>query len=176
MSYQLDQFCADAAAPLDRGPTLTQALEDMGRALARLLKNPDFVAATFDETTPAGKRVLYHDPKHDFYVLAHVQTAGKAGSPHSHGDSWAIYGNAARVTSMTEYRRINPADDAGAVLEIADYYDLCAGQTRVYPKGMTHSTAHPDRAWVIRITGTDLDVLPRYHFRKSTDRILNASV
>jgi hypothetical protein len=34
-----------------------------------------------------------------------------------------------------------------------------------------HSTAHPEKAWVIRVTGTDLDALPRYHFRKQ-DRIL----
>ena len=37
--------------------------------------------------------------------------------------------------------------------------------------GVIHSTAHPEKAWVIRVTGTDLDVLPRYHFRKQ-DRIL----
>jgi hypothetical protein len=34
-----------------------------------------------------------------------------------------------------------------------------------------HSTAHPNKAWVIRVTGTDLDVLPRYHFGKQ-DRML----
>jgi len=34
-----------------------------------------------------------------------------------------------------------------------------------------HAPAHPDNAWVIRGTVTDLDVLPRYRFRKQ-DRIL----
>ena len=36
------------------------------------------------------------------------------------------------------------------------------------------STAHPRLAWVIRITGTDLDRLPRYHFGKK-DKILESA-
>jgi hypothetical protein len=34
-----------------------------------------------------------------------------------------------------------------------------------------HSTAHAKKAWVIRVTGTDLDALPRYRFGKQ-DRLL----
>jgi len=26
------------------------------------------------------------------------------------------------------------------------------------------------QAWVVRITGTDLDAIPRYHFRAKTDK------
>jgi hypothetical protein len=37
---------------------------------------------------------------------------------------------------------------------------------------MIHSTEHPEKCWVIRITGTDLDVLPRYKFRKFRDQII----
>ena len=39
--------------------------------------------------------------------------------------------------------------------------------------GVIHSTEHQQKAWVIRVTGTDLDKLPRYHFRKQ-DKILEA--
>jgi predicted metal-dependent enzyme (double-stranded beta helix superfamily) len=172
MTYTLEQFCADTHAALDQAGASLSALEHIGQCLERLLRNQDFVAATFQPDTPAGKRSLYHDAKHDFHVLAHVQTAGKSGSPHSHGSSWAIYGNAAGVTSMTEYRRLNPDHEPSAVLEVTERYDIGPGQSRVYPPDMIHSTAHPEKAWVIRITGTDLDVLPRYHFKKSTDRIL----
>jgi hypothetical protein len=115
--------------------------------------------------------VLHHDPDLDFYVLAHVQQGGKAGKPHSHGNSWAIYGNARAVTEMTEWRRVNPESDDHADLVAASKYGLGPGQTRAYGPGVIHSTAHPQKAWVIRITGTDLDKLPRYHFRKQ-DRIL----
>jgi hypothetical protein len=117
--------------------------------------------------------VLFHDKELDFYVLAHVQEGGKKGKPHSHGSSWAIYGNAKAVTGMTEWRRVNPASDEHYELTMSSQYGLGVGQTRAYGPGVIHSTEHKQKAWVIRVTGTDLDKLPRYHFRKQ-DKILEA--
>src|SRR5215470_15061643 len=116
MAYTLDNFCTDAHALLKAKP-LAEALPQVAEQLSTLLVNRQFVAETFNDDMPPGKRVLYHDQELDFYVLAHVQEGGKKGKPHSHGSSWAIYGNAKAVT------------------------------------------------------GTDLDKLPRYHFRKQ-DKIL----
>jgi hypothetical protein len=48
------------------------------------------------------------------------------------------------------------------------------GQTQAYSSGLIGSTAHPQKAWVIRITGTDLDAIPRYRFRGKTDKIVEA--
>ena len=50
-------------------------------------------------------------------------------------------------------------------------YRLGPGETKAYGPCVIHSTAHPKKAWVIRVTGTDLDVLSRYHFGKH-DRLL----
>ena len=96
---------------------------------------------------------------------------GKTGRPHSHGTSWAIYGNAKNVTTMTEWTRTNSPSEAHYELEASSKYGLGPGQTRAYGPGVIHSTAHTDKCWVIRVTGTDLDKLPRYHFRKQ-DKIL----
>ena len=128
------------------------------------------MAETFSDDMPPGKRELYHDPELDFYVLAHVQEGGKTGKPHSHGKSWAIYGNAWNVTEMTEWRRVNPeSEDQWCWRPRANTRSPRADPA--YGPDVIHSTAHPEKAWVIRITGTDLDKLPRYHFRKQ-DRIL----
>lgn len=170
MAYTLDNFCADAHAILKAKP-LADALPEVADRLSRLLVNPQFVAETFNDDMPPGKRVLYHDADLDFYVLAHVQEAGKVGKPHSHGASWAIYGNAKNVTDMTEWRRVNPASEEHYELTVASKYGIGPGQTRAYGPNMIHSTEHKQKAWVIRVTGTDLDKLPRYHFRKQ-DRIL----
>jgi predicted metal-dependent enzyme (double-stranded beta helix superfamily) len=170
MAYSLNEFCSDSRALLKSQP-LAEALPQVAERLSRLLANPDFVAATFSDDMPPGRRVLHHDPDTDFYVLAHVQQGGKTGKPHSHGASWAIYGNARAVTQMTEWRRVNPPEEPSAVLEAASRYTLGPGQTRAYGPNVIHSTAHPEKAWVIRVTGTDLDKLPRYHFGKQ-DRIL----
>ena len=57
------------------------------------------------------------------------------------------------------------------MLEPVANYSLGAGDTRAYGPGVLHSTRHPEKAWVMRVTGTDLDALPRYRFGKH-DRIL----
>lgn len=97
MAYELANFCADARASLKAKP-LAGALDDMAVNLRKLLANSDFVRETFKDDTPVGKRELFHDAETDFYVLAHVQEPGKKGNPHSHGNSWAIYGNAKAFT------------------------------------------------------------------------------
>jgi hypothetical protein len=170
MPCTLENFCVDLSATLTtKGES---GLAEIADRLSQLLANPAFISATFAEETPIGKRDLWHDPETGVYVLAHVQEGGKVGKPHSHGASWAIYGTARGVTEMTEWRRINAADDEGAELERAKQYALGPGQTRAYSSGLIHSTAHPQKAWVIRVTGTDLDAIPRYRFRQKTDKIV----
>ena len=131
MAYTLNQFCNDTHEILKSQP-LAEALPQVADRLSELLLNPEFVAETFTDDTPVGKRELFHDPELDFYVLAHVQEGGKTGRPHSHGTSWAIYGNAKNVTEMTEYRRTNPESEANVVLERVSKYALRPGQTRAY--------------------------------------------
>jgi hypothetical protein len=173
MAYTLDQFCTDSRDILKSKP-LADALPQVADRLSLLLANPAFVAETFNTDMKPGKRELYHDNELDFYVLAHVQEGGKTGKPHSHGSSWAIYGNARASTQMTEWRRTNPETDDHVELVATSKYSLTPGQTRAYGPGMMHSTSHPETAWVIRVTGTDLDKLPRYSFSKK-DRILESA-
>ena len=172
MAYTLDQFCAENRDILTSGTPLANGLLQIAERLSRLLKNPAFVAEAFNDAMPPGKRVLHHDPKTDVYVLAHVQAGGKIGKPHSHGASWAIYGNARAFTEMTEWRCTNPESDDHAELVPVSKYRLGPGDTRAYGPGVVHSTAHPEKAWVIRVAGTDLDVIPRYRFRPKMDKIL----
>src|SRR5262249_15915834 len=84
MAHTLDEICADSRVALKAAP-LGDALPQIAERLARLLSNPDFVAATFSDDMPPGRRVLHHDPATAFYVLAHVQEGKKNGQPHSHG-------------------------------------------------------------------------------------------
>jgi hypothetical protein len=172
LAYDLDHFCQDARAALASSEPLPIQLGIIEKKLHLLLLNKEFVAATFNEETPAGKDVLYHDPEFDFYVQAHMQKAGKGGLPHSHGESWAIYGNAMGFTQMTEWKRVNPETEDHAVLTATERYDLHVGDTRIYGPGVIHSTGHPEKAWVVRIAGTDLDNIPRFKFRKSRDQMV----
>ncbi|HSR56470.1 MAG TPA: hypothetical protein VLN73_09505 [Alphaproteobacteria bacterium] len=174
MAYTLDEFCKDLH------DALVEKVDDESREtvranLEKLLANPDFIAETWNEDTPPGKRVLYHDKDTDVYVLAHVQEAGKKGNPHSHGASWAIYGNATGATDMSVWRRTNSEDDDHAELVLDEEYSITPGKAQAYGPGVIHSTGHPGKAWVIRVTGTDLDTLPRYRFDPKKDKILETA-
>ena len=169
MAYTLNEFFAESRALLKAEPQ-TNALKQISQRLGRLLSNPAFVAETFSDDMPPGKRELYHDPETDFYVLAHVQEGNKTGKPHSHGASWAIYGNA-REHHRDDGMAPHQPGERGACRAGAGANIGWARADQAYGPGVIHSTAHPEKAWVIRVTGTDLDKLPRYHFRKQ-DRIL----
>jgi hypothetical protein len=171
-AYDLPAFAGDVHAILTAEGV--GGLPRIAGKLRELLANPEFVAATFDAISPP-KRVLHHDPETDAYVLAHVHAGGKApGSPHSHGTSWAIYGNARGYTDMTIWRKTNAPGDERAELAVVERYRLDEGQARVYPSGTIHSTYQPEPAWVVRVTGTDLDVLPRYRFKPGRDTVVEA--
>jgi hypothetical protein len=172
-AYDFDRFSQDLRTILQAKGTA--GLPEIAEKLRMLLANPRFVAATFSEETPPGKRVLLHDELTDAYVLAHVQPPKKSGLPHSHGSSWAVYGNARGYTDMTEWRRVNPPDEDHAELVAVQRYRLEEGEARAYAPNVIHSTAQPEKAWVIRVTGTDLDVLPRFHFSPERDKIVEAT-
>lgn len=172
MTYTLQEFCANTREILKSAGSITERLDKVAEKLSVLLKDEAFAAQTFDANTPAGKRELYHDPELDFYVLAHVQEGGKRGTPHSHGASWAIYGNIDGATRMREFVRTNPENEEGAVLKKIAEYDIGAGETKAYGPGYIHATEHREKCFVIRITGTDLDQIERFRFRKLRDQVL----
>ncbi len=175
MVYALDDFCRDTRAIVKSSQPLELGLSAVADRLAALLANETFVAQTFKPEDDFAKKQLFHDPETDFYVLAHVHQGPKEGAPHSHGSSWAVYGTAKGVTGMKEWRRTNREDEPAAVLQLVDQYELAAGQTRGYGPHRIHSTRHPGQAWVIRVTGTNLDNLPRYRFNKQRDSLVDAA-
>ncbi|MGY9004842.1 MAG: hypothetical protein ACKVJQ_01895 [Alphaproteobacteria bacterium] len=151
MAYTLDQFSTDCHDILLQGCDDAQ-LTQIKSNLVTLLNNPD------SDT--------------DVYVLAHVQPAGKSGNPHSHGTSWAIYGNIKGDTNITIWRRANAADADHAELEVEERHTITPGTAQIYAPGAIHSTQHPEKAWVIRITGCDMDHMPRYRFDPKKDKLL----
>jgi hypothetical protein len=170
-AYGLDDFCGDVRTVIKRDGQA--GLAAVAERLQRLLANPAFVAATFDDSMAPGKRVIHHDSETDVYVLAHVNAPSqKPGLPHSHGTSWAVYGNAKGATEMKLWQRVNPESEAHAELTVINEHVLEQGQARPYASGVVHSTNQPGKTWVVRVTGTDLDHLPRYRFNRNTDKMV----
>ena len=63
MAYTLENFCTDLSTTLKAEGE--SGLPEVARKLSELLNNPAFVAATFSEDTPIGRRELWHDAETD---------------------------------------------------------------------------------------------------------------
>jgi predicted metal-dependent enzyme (double-stranded beta helix superfamily) len=171
MAYDLDQFIADCRAILGRdgGP---QGREQVRQNLERLLTNADFIRDYCGDEQPSGLKVLYEDDKLGFQVLAHINNKARVSPPHDHGESWAIYGQAAKYTDMTEWEREDDgADSKHAALKPVKKYRLTPGHAGIYQDGTIHSIDYPDMARFVRVTGTNLDKIHRVKFDLKTGEV-----
>jgi len=169
MSYNLDQFIADCRAALaqDPGPA---GREKIRRDLERLLRDPDFIAKHCSDATPAGLHVLHDDSALGFQVLAHINEKARVSPPHDHGHSWAIYGQAARFTDMTEFERVDGGGEK-AELRVTKRYRLNPGEAGIYQDGAIHAIDYPDKSRFVRVTGTNLDKITRSMFDLKTGKL-----
>jgi predicted metal-dependent enzyme (double-stranded beta helix superfamily) len=164
MGYTLDAFCRDCAASLraDPGPG---SKEKIRKDLELLLAEKAFVAEHCGPDAKQGVHVLYRDRELGFCVLAHINREPRTSPPHDHGTSWAIYGQATAYTDMTEYRRQDGASGPGAArLEVARRYRLEPGHAGLYDVGAIHAIAYGQNARFVRVTGADLEHVPRLKF------------
>jgi len=169
MAYELQQFIDDTRAALKRDPG-PAGREAVRKNLERLLTNKDFVAKTCGDDAPTGLKVLYEDKDLGFQILAHINDKARKSPPHDHGESWAIYGQAAKYTNMIEWERAG-GDDRHAELKEARRYRLNPGQAGIYQDGAIHSIDYPDRARFLRVTGTNLDNIQRVRLDLTTGEV-----
>ena len=171
MAYELDQFIADCRATLKRDPG-PAGRETVRLNLERLLANQDFIGAYCGDDQPRGLKLLYEDKDLGFQVLAHINDKARVSPPHDHGASWAIYGQATKYTDMIEWEREdNGADPKHAKLKPVKKYRLTPGHAGIYQDGRIHSIDYPDYARFVRVTGTNLDAIPRVAFDLKTGAI-----
>jgi predicted metal-dependent enzyme (double-stranded beta helix superfamily) len=164
MSDSLAKFCADARQILadDQGDSGRRRIAERLRAL---LADGAFVAGEFDARVESGEKTIHRDAEAGFHLMIHHQRPGRQGAPHDHGASWAIYGVARGHTVMTEWRRLDDGATPGhARIEPSSTYRLGVGDTAAYGPHVIHNTHHPEGAWVVRVTGCDLDSIPRKRF------------
>lgn len=169
MTYTLEQFCADCRRTLSEHPG-SDGRERVRDLLERLLANREFVEATLGPDATPGRHALYEDPELGFVVLAHVNNDAHESPPHDHGTSWAVYGQAKEWTDMTEWRRTDEGDDEGVELEPVRTYRLEPGKAGLYDVGAIHSIHYPAGARFVRVTGRDLDQVPRTKYDLAAHR------
>jgi len=163
MSQTLEGFAAQCRKILlaENNP---QGRSKVCAALQEALKDEDFVAKNIPDVTPE-RKILYEDPDLGFCILAHNHQGPKESSPHDHGPSWAIYGQARGVTSMSDWQLLEPAsaEKPGKVRKVREY-KLTPGVAHVYNEGDLHSPARADSTRLIRIEGTNMEKVKRFKF------------
>jgi hypothetical protein len=163
MSQTLDGFAAQCRKILlaENNPA---GRSKVCALLQDALKDEDFVASNIPDNTPE-RKILYEDPDLGFCILAHHYKGPKESAPHDHGPSWAIYGQAQGVTSMSDWELLEAAsaEKPGKVRKKREY-KLTPGVAHVYNEGDLHSPARADSTRLIRIEGTNMERVKRFKF------------
>lgn len=161
MAYTLDQFAADCRNALesDTGPGGREAVRD---CLRRALTDKDFLATHLGPDATREREILYEDPELEFCICAHVYEGPKQGSPHDHGPTWAIYGQAAGETDMTDWRIVAPATEGQpAKVEKVRSYRMKPGDAHIYEVGDVHAPYRDGPTKLIRIEGQNTEKITR---------------
>lgn len=167
MSYTLEQLAADIRSALtaDPGPT---GKAKVGRHVSRALTDRDFIARHLKDRAPGAnpREVLYEDPQLGFCICGHVYEGAANGSPHDHGESWAIYGQATGVTEMTDWKIVEKGAAGNPTLvEPVRTYEMKPGDAHLYDVGAVHSPRRAAACKLVRIEGKNLDHVKRSNIK-----------
>ncbi|MGH9917267.1 MAG: hypothetical protein ACRD6W_00105 [Nitrososphaerales archaeon] len=163
MPHTLEQLAASCRAALksDPGP---KGREKLCALVREVLKDRDFIAAHIREDGPE-RKVLYEDPDLGFTILAHSYRGAKDSSPHDHGPTWAIYGQAAGSTIMTDWECLTrpTATEPGKARRIRDY-TLTPGMAYLSEPGVLHSPRREGPTRLLRVEGVNLGRVERARY------------
>ena len=156
MSYTLEQLSADCHAAMEKDSGVA-GREEIRKCIAKACADKDFVAKYLGPDNKTERHILYEDPDFKFCILAHAYTGPKGSTPHDHGPSWAIYGQAVGETVMTDWECIErPKDDKPGKVKKVKSYSLTPGIAHLYNVGDLHSPSRKDDTRLIRVEGQNL--------------------
>lgn len=160
MATTIEQFATACRSALtaDPGPAGREKLCTLVRDV---LQDKSFIA-TYIRADGPERKVLYEDPELGFTILAHAYQGAKNSSPHDHGPTWAIYGQASGETIMTDWECLaRPTETApGKARRIRDY-KLTPGMAYLYEPGVLHSPRRESSTTLLRVEGSNLDRIKR---------------
>ncbi len=161
MAYTLTEFAADCRAALqaDAGPGGREAVR---QHLMRALKDEAFVAEHIPPEADAERKILYEDPDLGFCICAHAYRDARRGQPHDHGPTWAIYGQAAGETEMTDWSLVTPPqNDKPGKVKLSRTYKLTPGDAHAYDVGAIHAPLRNGPTRLLRIEGRNTEKVTR---------------
>ena len=166
MGHTLEQFAAQCHRLLKDAPG-PAGREKVCALLQEVLTDDAFVARHIGDDVPE-RKILYEDPELGFCILAHRYEGARESSPHDHGPSWAIYGQAKGETLMNDWALVEPAAEGkpGKVRHVRAY-PLKPGMAHVYNEGDLHSPKREVATRLIRIEGTNMEKVRRLAYESA---------
>jgi hypothetical protein len=167
MTYSLTQLAADIRETLKADASVAAKQKVCGY-VSKALTDKAFVTTHLkDRAAGANPReVLYEDPELGFCVCGHVYNGPAHGSPHDHGPSWAIYGQAVGVTEMTDWRIVEKGSgEKPSLVEPVKTYAMNPGDAHLYDVGDVHSPDRKAPVKLVRIEGKNLDHIKRSNIK-----------
>ncbi len=161
MTYSLDDFCNDARSILAQRDD-HEGRDKVRQKLEKLVTDPAFLAAHLGADQRAGVRQIYEDADLHFCVLAYDMAESRTSPPHDHGESWAVYGQAAEYTVMTMWSAEN------GKVEPVRTFRLEPGQAGLFDVREIHSIQYAAGSKFVRVTGVDLSKTRRRVFDAAT--------
>jgi hypothetical protein len=164
MAMSLEEFAKRCHDALKANPG-TPGREAVCAMVREALKDTGFVAAAIPPGTPE-RKVLYEDSELGFAILAHAYEGAKNSSPHDHGPSWAIYGQAEGETIMTDWECLERPSEGkpGKARRLHDY-SLKPGDAYLYEPGVLHSPRRDGATRLLRIEGLNMDRVKRQPYQ-----------
>lgn len=165
MAYTLEQLASDIKSELKKNPG-DEGRKAVTKLVSKALVDKEFIAKhlTADQCKP--RKVLYEDPELGFCICGHVHEGAAIGSPHDHGHSWAIYGQAEGTTEMIDWKIVKQGGgDQPHLVEPVRSYAMNAGDAQYYPVGFVHSPKRTAPTKLIRIEGANLDHVKRSNIK-----------
>jgi hypothetical protein len=173
MGYTLEQFATQCHDALKSKPG-TEGREAVCSLVKDVLKDSAFTAKYIPEGTPE-RKVLYEDPELGFTILAHAYVGAKNSKPHDHGPSWAIYGQVAGETLMTDWDCLaRPADGTPGKAKHNRDYAMRPGDAYLYDPGVLHSPRREGSTRLLRIEGMNMDRVKRLPY-EAVDAVSSAA-
>jgi hypothetical protein len=163
MAITLERLAANCHAAIKANPG-TAGREKLRDLVQQALADADFVATYLPPGTPE-RQVLYEDPEFGFTILAHGYVGPKGSPPHDHGPSWAIYGQAAGETIMTDWNCLaRPTDAQPGKAAFVRTYVMKPGDAYLYDIGVLHSPERKGDTRLLRIEGINMAKVRRFPY------------
>lgn len=161
MPYTLEEFAADCRAALESDDS-PGGRENVRKHLVRALVDEDFIAENIPPDADAERKILFEDPRLGFCICAHAYQGSKRGKPHDHGPTWAIYGQVAGETEMTDWELVTPPRDGQpGKVRLTRSYKLAPGDAHAYEAGAIHAPLRDGPTRLIRIEGRNTEQVTR---------------